>query len=550
MQRVLVTERLADSGLEAMSSAGLEVDVRLGLSPSELLDAVQGASALVIRSATQVTADVLAAGTDLVVVGRAGIGVDNIDIETATRRGVMVVNTPNSIALANAEHTMAMLLAMARNIPQASRDLHDGEWNKDKWGGVELNGKTLGIVGLGRVGVLVAQRAHAFGMQIVARDPYVSADRARQLGVDLVSSIEELVERADFLCVLVVKTPETVGMISADVLKHAKPSLRLVNTGRGGIVDEDALADAIREGRIAGAALDVFEAEPTTKSPLFELDSVVVTPHLGASTIEAQDKAGQTIAEQVVLALRGDFVPFAVNVAATEANANVQPFMPLAERLGKLFTALAGGLVDTLEISYEGEIAGYDCRVLTLAILKGVLGAGHRAAGVVRERTPARRRTRAHRARDLVVVGARLREPRRAPRSYHGAEHARRGHALRQAGRPAHRRHRRPHRRHRTVEPHARRAATTTRPGWWASSARSSAPPASTSRSSTSAPGPRATPALMVLSTSTDGPGRGRRAAARPAGHRRRPGDRARLAASVSAWRGAGRRLSAASGDA
>jgi D-3-phosphoglycerate dehydrogenase len=373
MQRVLVTERLADSGLEAMTAAGLAVDVRLGLAPSELLDAVRGASALVIRSATQVTADVLAAGEELVVVGRAGIGVDNIDIETATRRGVMVVNAPNSIALANAEHTMAMLLAMARNIPQASRDLHNGAWNKDKWGGVELNGKTLGIVGLGRVGVLVAQRAHAFGMQIVARDPYVSADRARQLGVELVSSIEELVERADFLCVLVVKTPETVGMISADVLKHAKPTLRLVNTGRGGIVDEHALAEAIREGRIAGAALDVFEAEPTTESPLFDLDSVVVTPHLGASTIEAQDKAGQTIAEQVVLALRGEFVPFAVNVAATEANANVQPFMPLAERLGALFTALAGGLVDTLEISYEGEIAGYDCRVLTLAILKGVL---------------------------------------------------------------------------------------------------------------------------------------------------------------------------------
>ena len=458
MQRVLVTERLADSGLEAMSSAGLEVDVRLGLSPAELLDAVKGAAALVIRSATQVTADVLAAGTDLVVVGRAGIGVDNIDIETATRRGVMVVNAPNSIALANAEHTMAMLLSMARNIPQASRDLHDGEWNKDKWGGVELNGKTLGIVGLGRVGVLVAQRAHAFGMQIVARDPYVSAERSRQLGVDLVSSIEELVERADFLCVLVVKTPETVGMISADVLKHAKPTLRLVNTGRGGIVDEEALADAIREGRIAGAALDVFEAEPTTKSPLFELDSVVVTPHLGASTIEAQDKAGQTIAEQVVLALRGDFVPFAVNVAATEANANVQPFMPLAERLGKLFTALAGGVVDTLEISYEGEIAGYDCRVLTLAILKGVLEpvteqpvSFVNGPQLAAERGLIVREISSSSARDYVnLVELRGR--------YVGAEHARRRHALRQAGRPAHRRHRRPHRRHRTVEPHARRA--------------------------------------------------------------------------------------------
>ena len=248
-------------------------------------------------------------------------------------------------------------------------------------------------------------------------------------------------------------------MISAEVLKHAKPTLRIVNTGRGGIVDEAALADAIREGRIAGAALDVFETEPTTESPLFELDSVVVTPHLGASTVEAQDKAGQTIAEQVVLALRGEFVPFAVNLAATEANANVQPFMPLAERLGALFTALAGGLVDTLEISYEGEIADYDCRVLTLAILKGVLGPGDRRAGVVRERAAARRGAWPRRARDLVVVGARLREPRRAPRvtppsaSTHVA-----GTLVRQAGRPAHRRHRRPHRRHRAVEPHARRA--------------------------------------------------------------------------------------------
>src|SRR3954447_21226954 len=193
--RVLVAEPLAERGLDAMRAAGLDVEVKTGLTPEELCAALPGVAALVIRSATEVTADVLAAGTELVVVGRAGIGVDNIDIDTATRRGVMVVNAPNSIALANAEHTMAMLLSMARNIPQASRDLHEGEWNKDKWGGVELNGKTLGIVGLGRVGVLVAQRAHAFGMQIVARDPYVSADRSRQLGVDLVSSIEELVER-------------------------------------------------------------------------------------------------------------------------------------------------------------------------------------------------------------------------------------------------------------------------------------------------------------------------------------------------------------------
>ena len=276
--------------------------------------------------------------------------------------------------LSAAEHTIALLLAQARNIPQADRDLRNGAWNRSKWEGVELHDKVLGIVGLGRVGVLVAQRAHAFGMQLAAYDPYVSADRARQLGVQLESSISKRSSRrADFLTIHLPKTPDTAGLISAELLTHAKPTLRIVNTARGGIVDEAALADAVRDGRIAGAALDVFAAEPTTESPLFELDAVVVTPHLGASTAEAQDKAGQTIAEQVVLALKGEFVPFAVNLAATEASATVQPFMPLVERLGRLFTALAGGVVDTLEISYEGQIADYDCRVLTLSALKGVL---------------------------------------------------------------------------------------------------------------------------------------------------------------------------------
>jgi len=374
MKRVLVTEQLAESGLEAMRGAGLDVEVALGLSAAELLDATRGVAALVIRSATQVTAEVLEAADELIVVGRAGIGLDNVDVEAATRRGVMVVNAPQSNVLSAAEHTIALLLAQARNIPQADRDLRAGQWNRTRWEGVELHNKTLGIVGLGRVGVLVAQRANAFGMQLAAYDPYVSAERARQLGVDLVPTIEELVRRADFLTVHLPKTPDTLGLISAELLTYAKPTLRIVNTARGGIVDEAALADAVRDGRIAGAALDVFLHEPTTESPLFELDTVVVTPHLGASTIEAQDKAGQTIAEQVVLALRGEFVPFAVNLAATEASATVQPFMPLAERLGRLFTALAGGAVDTLEISYEGQIADYDCRVLTLSVLKGVLG--------------------------------------------------------------------------------------------------------------------------------------------------------------------------------
>jgi D-3-phosphoglycerate dehydrogenase len=374
MKRVLVSEQLADSGLEAMRAADLEVDVQLGLSPDELLQAVRGASALVIRSATQVTAEVHEAADELVVVGRAGIGLDNVDVEAATRRGVMVVNAPQSNVLSAAEHTIALLLAQARNVPQAHHDLKDHRWNRSRWEGVELHNKTLGIVGLGRVGVLVAQRANAFGMQLAAYDPYVSAERARQIGVDLVPTVEELVTRADFLTIHLPKTPDTIGLINADLLAHAKPTLRIVNTARGGIIDEAALADAVRDGRIAGAALDVFVEEPCTHSPLFELDSVVVTPHLGASTAEAQDKAGQTIAEQVVLALRGEFVPFAVNLAATEASATVQPYMPLAERLGRLFTSVAGGAVETLEISYEGQIADYDCRVLTLSVLKGVLG--------------------------------------------------------------------------------------------------------------------------------------------------------------------------------
>jgi D-3-phosphoglycerate dehydrogenase / 2-oxoglutarate reductase len=371
--RVLVSEPLAERGLDAMRAAGLEVDVRPGLSPEQLLDAVRGAHALVIRSATQVTAEVLAAGEDLIVVGRAGIGLDNVDVAEATRRGVMVVNAPQSNILSAAEHTMALLLSQARNVPQANADLKAGKWNRSKWEGVELHGKTLGIVGLGRIGVLVAQRAHAFGMRIVACDPYVSAERARQLGVQLVPTVDELVAISDFLTIHAVKTPDTIGLINAAVLANAKPGMRLINAGRGGIVDEDALAAAIASGQLGGAGIDTFAAEPTTESPLFEHDSVVVTPHLGASTVEAQDKAGDTIAEMVVLALRGDFVPFAVNVAASEASETVRPFLPLAERVGRLFTGLAGGAPSELNIEYEGEIADYDCRVLTLSVLKGVL---------------------------------------------------------------------------------------------------------------------------------------------------------------------------------
>ena len=373
MARILVTEKIADGGLQRLREAGHVVDVRLDLSPAELIEVIPGAAALVVRSATQVTGDVLGAGADLVVVARAGVGIDNVDVDAATERGVMVVNAPQSNILSAAEHTMALLLAQARNVPQAHHALTEGRWERSRWEGIELSDKTLGIVGLGRVGKLVAQRAHAFGMRLVACDPFVSAERARQISVELLS-LERLVQVADFVTLHVVRTPETVGLIGKDLLALAKPGIRIVNVGRGGIVDEEALAEALRSGHVAGAALDVFEAEPTIDSPLFGLPNVVVTPHLGASTREAQDKAGETIAEQLVLALAGDFVPFAVNVSAAEASETVRPFLPLAERLGELYASLAEGIPDVLEIEYAGQLADYDTRILTLSALKGVFG--------------------------------------------------------------------------------------------------------------------------------------------------------------------------------
>jgi D-3-phosphoglycerate dehydrogenase len=377
MARVLVTEKLASSGLALLADAGHEVDVQLGLSPEALLDAIYGAQGLIVRSATKVNASVLEAGSDLEVVGRAGIGLDNVDVETATRRGVMVVNAPQSNILSAAEHSMALLLAQARNVPQAHAALVSGKWERSKWEGVELHGKTLGVVGLGQIGALVAQRALSFGMHLCAYDPYVSSERARQMGVELMS-LEDLVGVADFLTIHLPKTSETAGLIGSELLERAKPGLRIVNAARGGILDEDALASAIRSGRVAGAALDVFSVEPCTESPLFEFDNVVVTPHLGASTVEAQDKAGLTIAEQVNLALAGDFVPFAVNVAATEVPESVRPFLGLAEQLGRAFACLNDGLPDVLEVEYAGALAlaGVGTQILTLAILKGVFAAG------------------------------------------------------------------------------------------------------------------------------------------------------------------------------
>ncbi len=370
MARILVTESIADGGLDRLRDAGHTLDVRLGLGEDELLVAVAGAHALIIRSATQVTAEVLTAGTELVVVGRAGIGLDNVDVAAATDRGVMVVNAPQSNVISAAEHTMALLLAQARNIPQAHAALVDGRWERSKWEGVELADKTLGIVGLGRIGKLVADRAKAFQMRLIAYDPFVSSDRAKQMGVELLP-LDQVVAESDFLTIHLPKTKETAGLVDRDLLVKAKPSLRVINVARGGIVDEAHLAECIRDGVIAGAALDVFDSEPTTDSPLFELSTVVVTPHLGASTREAQDKAGDAIADMVHLALEGEFVPWAVNVDAAEANEMIRPFLPLAESLGRLYGSLHRSSPDSFELCCQGDIAQYDTRIIGLAVLKG-----------------------------------------------------------------------------------------------------------------------------------------------------------------------------------
>jgi D-3-phosphoglycerate dehydrogenase len=287
-------------------------------------------------------------------------------VEAATKQGVMVVNAPQSNVLSAAEHSMALILSIARNVPQAHSALTAGRWERSKWEGIELAGKTLGILGLGRIGTLVAQRARAFDMRLV------SAERGRELGVEM-TTLERVVEQADVLTIHLPKNKETTGIINADMLKRAKRSLRIVNVARGGIADEADLAEALRNGTIAGAALDVFTKEPVTDSPLFGLGNIVVTPHLGASTREAQDRAGEVVADMVQLALNGDFVPFAVNLEAGDANETLKPFVPLADRIGRVFASLIESTPSTIEISTTGEIGGYDPGLITISALKGML---------------------------------------------------------------------------------------------------------------------------------------------------------------------------------
>jgi D-3-phosphoglycerate dehydrogenase len=324
-----------------------------------------------VRSATSVDAEVLQAARRLKVVARAGVGLDNVDVRAATQAGVMVVNAPLSNIVSAAELAVGLLLAAARNIAPANATLKNGEWKRSRYTGVELYEKTAGIVGLGRIGALVAQRLAAFGMHVIAYDPFVAAGRAAQIGVRLVS-LDELLRASDVISVHLPKTAETVGIIGEAQLATVKPSLILVNAARGGIVDEGALAAAIKEGRVAAAGLDVYAKEPCTDSPLFDFEQVVATPHLGASTDEAQEKAGVAVARSVRLALSGELVPDAVNVQGGVIAEDVRPGIPLAEKLGRFFTALAGTVPSQLDVEVRGEITAHDVRVLELAALKGL----------------------------------------------------------------------------------------------------------------------------------------------------------------------------------
>ncbi|HEX6195106.1 MAG TPA: phosphoglycerate dehydrogenase [Jiangellaceae bacterium] len=367
---ILIADKLSPATVEAL---GPDYEVRYCNGPdrSELLPALSEASAVLVRSATTIDAEAIAAAPNLQVIARAGVGLDNIDVKAATQAGVMVVNAPTSNIISAAELAVGLLLATARNVAPANAALKAGEWQRSKYSGTELFEKVVGVVGLGRIGALVAQRLASFGMEVIGYDPYVTAARAAQLGVHLVG-LDQLLESSDFITVHLPKTHETQGLIGEQALRKVKPSVRIINAARGGIVDEHALAVALKEGRVAGAGVDVFASEPCTESPLFDFESVVVTPHLGASTSEAQEKAGVAVAKSVRLALAGELVPDAVNVKGGAIAEDVRPGIPLAEQLGRIFTGLAGGVASQIDVEVKGEISQHDVKVLELAALKGV----------------------------------------------------------------------------------------------------------------------------------------------------------------------------------
>jgi D-3-phosphoglycerate dehydrogenase / 2-oxoglutarate reductase len=367
--RVLVREPIADAGVDILR-AGFDVDVDFD---SPLEDVVDRYDAIVIRSGTRLDEPLLAKAHNLRVIGRAGVGVDNVDVEAATRQGILVVNAPESTVVSAAEHTVGLMLAISRNIPQAHASLKAGRWERSRYAGQELAGKTLGILGFGRIGQQVARRALALGMRVVAFDPFVSRDRFRELGVEGARSQDDVFASSDVVSLHLPLTDETRAVVNRDTLARAKDGIRIVNAARGELVDEEALLEALQSGKVAAAALDVFSAEPYS-GPLLELENVVVTPHLAASTEEAQDRAGVIVAEQVAAALGGELVANAVNMPAVSAEEleTLGPFAPLATRLGSLAMELAGGRAERIALSYRGRLAEHDTRPLTVAALNGV----------------------------------------------------------------------------------------------------------------------------------------------------------------------------------
>jgi D-3-phosphoglycerate dehydrogenase / 2-oxoglutarate reductase len=366
--RVLVREQIAEAGVELLRSR-FDVDVD---GESALDEIIGGYDAIVVRSQTKLDADLIERAERLKVIGRAGVGVDNVDVEAATRRGIVVANAPESTVVSAAEHTIGLLVALARNIPQAHAALKQGRWERSSWGGIELAGKTLGVLGFGRIGQQVARRALGLGMRVVAYDPYVAGERFRELGAERAETPEAVYAVSDFVTLHLPLTPETRGSVGAAAFEAMRPGVRVVNAARGELLDEEALLAALRSGRVAGAALDVFGQEPYS-GPLLELDNVVATPHLAASTGEAQDRAGLIVAEQVAAALEGGLVTNAVNIPVIGAD-DLQvlgPYVPLAARLGRIAMELADGIAEEITITVYGGLAEYDSRLLTVAALNG-----------------------------------------------------------------------------------------------------------------------------------------------------------------------------------
>jgi D-3-phosphoglycerate dehydrogenase len=375
--KVLVKEKIADAGVDLLRES-FDVEVGVDWDGDELERRIGEFDGILIRSQTVLTGDLIDRAENLKVIGRAGTGVDNVDVDAATRRGIVVANAPEANSIAAAEHTMALTLALCRNIPQAQASLAAGKWERGRFKGAELYGKTLGVLGFGRIGQLVAARAQAFEMPVIAYDKFVTAERFRELGVEGVDDMDELFARADFISLHLPKTPETVGIVGAHSIPKLREGVRIVNCARGELVDLDALLEGLESGRVAGAALDVFPEEPFVDHPILRRDDVVVTPHLGASTEEAQDRAGVVTAQQVTAALSGGVVTTAVNIAAVrpEVMEQLAPFVPLCEKLGRLAQALNEGAPERVEVEFHGRLADQDTRILSIAALVGILS-GH-----------------------------------------------------------------------------------------------------------------------------------------------------------------------------